>query len=432
MDVLHVDANSAYLSWSATWLLEKGYGTDIREIPAVIAGDPDNRHGIILAKSQLAKKFGISTGESLMEAREKCPDLFVYPPDYDLYLSCSNSMYKILKSYTDKVERYSIDECFLDISHLVDTGYNPVKLAYEIQAKIFNNLGFTVNVGVSTNKLLAKMAGEIEKPNKVITLYKEEIPKKLWPLPVEELFMVGRASKKKLNAMGIFTVGQLAKTEPMHLKAVLKSHGILVWEYANGIDNSRVCDIDEVAPKSIGNSITIWYDVTKYEEAKMILYSLCERTCQRLRHQEMRANLVGIRVKYASFLSYTHQEKLRSSLCTTYDIYTVACRLLKNSWDGNPIRQLGIWVGELSDNEAVQLSLFNQESLDKNEKIDKTIDKVREKFGEQAVIKGCFANSDFDPMLGGTNDGNYIMMGGHASENSSKTYRYNCSVQQRK
>lgn len=432
MDIMHVDANSAYLSWTAAYLLEKGYGTDIREIPSVIAGDPDNRHGIILAKSIPAKKFGIKTGESLMEALAKCPHLKIYPPDYDLYLDCSNSMYDILSEYSSVIERYSVDECFIDYTASREKHGNPVETAFEIKERIKKELGFSVNIGVSVNKVLAKMAGELRKPDVVETIYPEEIPLKLWPLPVEELFMVGRASKRKLAAMGIYTVGQLAAAEPEHLKVTLKSHGLLIWRYANGIDDSLVVPNSKVLPKSIGNGMTIAFDATDIKEIKMVACSLCERTGQRLRGKKFRAGLVGVYLKSSSFVSYSHQVKLPYTISSTVDIFETVSALIDQCWKGEPVRQIGVWVSAFESEGQVQIDFFDYDRREQWEKLDTAVDDIRRKFGEKAVMRGWFANGDIDPVAGGVNDGNYIMMGGSVNENSSKTYRYNSGFQQRK
>ena len=278
-------------------MLEKGYPVDIREIPAVISGDPLSRHGIILAKSMLAKKYGIGTGQSLFEARQKCPNLAVFPPDYDLYMLCSNAMYNILLEYSPVVERYSIDECFLDYTASQKKFGSPIEAAMEIKERIKKELGYTVNIGVSSSKLLAKMGGELKKPDRVHTLWPEEIEKKMWPLPVGELFMVGRATAGKLMKININTIGDLAKADPNYMKALLKTPGMLVWAYANGIDYSDVTLNRDIIQKGVGNSTTIAYDVTDRREAHMIILALTERVAMRLRKLGYLASLVSVSVK---------------------------------------------------------------------------------------------------------------------------------------
>ena len=413
--IFHIDANSAYLSWTAVDLIEKGYPVDIREIPAVIAGNPENRHGIILAKSIPSKKYGIRTGESLFEARQKCPDLAVFAPNYNLYLLCSNAMFEILQEYSPLIERYSIDECFLDYTASASRFGDPVKVAFEIKERIKQELGYTVNIGVSNNKLLAKMGSELQKPDRVHTLWPEEVPPKMWPLPVGELFMVGRATKEKLTRINIKTIGDLAKSDPNHMKALLKSHGLLVWAFANGIDDSEVTLNSHIIQKGVGNSTTIAFDVTEREEAYKILMALTERVTMRLRRLGYVASLVSVSVKTDSFMHYTHQQQLPVYINTTSDIYYYICMLFNQCWKGEPIRHLGVSVSNFSDGDAVQLSLFDSKQTEKNIDIDKAIDKIRIKYGEDSIIRGVFVNGPIKPLQGGTNDGDYIMMGGYSS-----------------
>lgn len=411
--IFHIDANSAYLSWTAAAMLEKGFPIDIREVPSVISGDPENRHGIILAKSIPSKKFGIHTGESLFEAKQKCPNLMVFPPDYNLYLSCSDAMYGILSEYSSLIQRYSVDECFLDYSASQNRFGDPVEIAYKIKDRIKKELGFTVNIGVSSNKLLAKMGSELKKPDRVHTLFPDEIEKKLWPLPVGELFMVGRATVKKLNRININTIGDLAKADPLHMKSLLKSHGQLIWSYANGIDPSSVVLNSEIIQKGVGNSTTIAFDVTDKKQAYMIILALTERVAMRLRRLGYMASLVSVSVKTDSFIRYSHQLQLQNSINTTSEIYHYACMLFDHCWKGEPIRHLGVSVSDFSATDSQQLSIFDSQDAQKNQKIDKTVDGIRRKFGDRAIIRGTFANGEINALQGGTNDGNYIMMGGY-------------------
>ena len=408
MTILHVDANSAYLSWTAVALLEKGYPTDIRTIPSAIAGDPDNRHGIILAKSIPAKKYQIKTGESLFSARQKCPNLQVFPPDYDLFLMCSDAMYQMLCAYTPLVQRYSVDECFMEVQEK-----EPVVLAYEIKESIKKKLGFTVNVGIGKNKLCAKMAGELKKPDLVHTLWPEEIPQKLWPLPVEDLFMVGRATAKKLEKLRIQTIGQLANAEVAHLRALLKSHGQLVWEYANGIDHSRVTPNAEIEQKGVGNSTTLPANVSDLEELKKVLLALSERVGMRLRKLKKRASLVAVHLKTASFVTYRHQVQLQTYINSTTEIYEIAVKLTQECWKREAIRQVGVSVSKLCEEGEVQMNFLEDVASEKQEALDRTIDQIRCRYGETSIIRGTFANTKKEPLLGGVNDGNYIMMGGY-------------------
>lgn len=411
--IMHIDANSAYLSWTATYLLEQGYSLDIRDIPSAISGDPKNRHGIILAKSIPSKKYKIKTGESLFEARKKCPHLKVYPPDYNLYLRCSDGMHNILGEYSPSIQRYSVDECFLDYTFSRNKYGDPIKVAYEIKERIKEELGFTVNIGISSNKLLAKMGSELEKPDKVHTLFPCEISSKLWPLPVEDLFMVGRATKNKLNKVNIKTIGDLASENPMHLKTLLKSHGLLVWNYANGIDDSLVTLNSDITQKGLGNSTTIAYDVTAAKEAYKVVLALTERVGMRLRRMKRLANVISLSIKTDSFVRYSHQVKIPAAINSTEEIYECACRLLDECWKGEPIRYIGVALSDLVDSPGAQISIFENKNSEKLKVLEETLDNIRCKYGERSIIMGTFANGDMDPIQGGTNDGDFIMMGGY-------------------
>ena len=413
MLIFHVDANSAYLSWTAVALLEDGHEKDIRDVPSAIAGDPENRHGIILAKSIPAKKYDIKTGESLLEAKAKCPQLEVYPPDYDLYLMCSDAMYKLLCEYTPVIQRYSVDECFCDMTSAKKARENPVEVAFEIKERIKKELGFTVNIGIGENKLCAKMAGELKKPDMVHTLWPSEIPDKMWNLPVRELFMVGRASEKKLAAMGIKTIGELANADRNLLKVSLKSHGLLIHDYANGIDESEVIINEDIAQKGLGNGLTYPYDLETKEDIYKELLALCERVSARLRKLKRHAGRVSVHLRSSNLSGYSHQVKLYGMVNTTNEIFDVAKRLVDEMWKKEPIRAMSISLSDLTSDNNIQLSLFDNRCKEKDEALDKAIDKIRETYGTKSIFRGTFANGKIEPVQGGVNDGNYIMMGGY-------------------
>lgn len=418
--IFHIDANSAYLSWTATYMLEKGHTIDIREIPSVISGNPLNRHGIVLAKSIPAKKYGIGTGMSLFEAKQKCHNLAVYPPSYDLYMLCSDAMYRILSEYSPLVERYSIDECFLDYTASYGKFGDPVDTAHEIKDRIKKELGFTVNIGVSCNKLLAKMAGELKKPDMVHTLWPEEVPQKMWPLPVGELYMCGRATKEKLEKINIRTIGDLAKADQNHMSALLKSQGRLIWDFANGIDDMPVVLNSNIVQKGVGNSTTIAYDITDRDEARMILLALTEMVAMRLRKLGYMASVISVSVKTDGFVRYSHQIKIQNSINTTDEIFDSVCLLFDQCWKGEPIRHLGVHVSDFNEIDIRQLSLFDRHDTDKLQALDKAVDKIRTKYGKRSIIRGTFANGDMNPVQGGTNDSNYLMMGGYLHEDSGR------------
>jgi len=414
--VFHFDANSAYLSWTAADLLEHGYPFDVRTVPAAIAGDPANRHGIILTKSIPAKKYGIQTGESILEAKRKCPALLVLPPDYDLYLKCSDAMHRILSEYSDRIERYSVDESWMDFTGSEALCGDPVDVAYEIKDRIRKELGFTVNVGVSVNKLLAKMGSELKKPDKVHTLWPHEIEEKMWPLPCGELFFVGRATKRKLLSMNLKTIGDVAKADPALLRAALKPvHGTLVHNYANGVDESPVDPGSSLVQKGVGNATTIPYDVTTEKEAREILLAICERVGTRLRKLSARAMVCSVTIRNSDLFWYRHQQKLSHPIAATSEIYETSCVLFRAMWRGEPVRQLGVHLAELAEAGAPrQVTLFDRADEAKLKALDRTVDRIRGRYGDRAVTRGVFTNTDAAPILGGVNDGDYLMMGGYS------------------
>jgi len=387
----------------------------MRTVPAVVAGDPANRHGIILAKSIPAKKAGIVTGMSIADARRHCPELIVLRPDYDLFLACSEAMHEILTRYSDRIERYSVDECWLDYTDSVKLLGDPLMAAYEIKGRMHRELGFTVNIGVSCNKLLAKMGSELQKPDRVHTLYPEEIPEKMWPLPVSELFFCGRATTEKLTRLGISTIGELAHTELALLKSILKPvHGTLMHNYANGIDNSPVSANGRLVQKGVGNSATIAYDVYCASEAFEVLLALAERVGYRLRKLKACASLASVTIRNTDLNWYRHQRKLPCAIATTTEIYEIACELFSESWHGEPVRQLGIHLGALCLESRRQLSWMERPDAERLRALDRTVDEIRHDFGKRAVMRGTFANTELDPLLGGVNDGDYLMMGGYS------------------
>lgn len=407
--IFHIDVNSAYLSWEAVYRLQHGASVDLRDIPSVVGGNEESRHGIVLTKSIPAKKYKIQTGESLFVARNKCPNLTVVPPNYNLYMQCSSAMLEILQNYSSTIQRYSIDEVFLDYTNMEEHFGSPIEAAHKIKNAIKDHLGFTVNVGIGPNKLLAKMASEFEKPDKVHTLFESEIIKKMWPLPVEELFFVGRDTVKKLHSRGILTIGELAKTDPNYLKQFLKSHGLIIWQYANGIEDSIVRN-DSLPMKGLGNSTTISFDVEDKKTAHMILLSLTETVAMRLRFAKKCAGVISISIKNSSFLSYSHQRKLNLPTDCTNSIYDCCKNLFDEIWKGEAIRHLGIRLSTLCCNEFYQLSFLEKNQI-KEKNLDETIDKIRMKYGSDAVIRSSFLHSSLRPLNGGVLSGeDYPMM----------------------
>lgn len=394
--IFHIDVNSAYLSWTAIEELKKGAEVDLRTIPAIIGGNQASRHGVVLAKSPSAKKYGIRTGEPVVSAFRKCPTLVIAPPDHKLYGAYSRRLMEFLRGYTPDIEQVSVDECYMDFTGIAHRYTSPLEAAFEIKDAIYESFGFTVNIGISVNHLLAKMASDFEKPNKVHTLFPEEIPGKMWPLPVSELYMAGKSSVKVLNKLEIRTIGELAKADPGFLELHLKSHGRTLWEFANGIDRSKVRR-DHVENKGIGNSTTLAKDVTTEKEAKEVLLMLAESVAGRLRKAKQKAGMVSVEIKYHTFQTVSHQKQLEKATHTEQGIYEAACALFKELWNGEPIRLLGIRTSKLTDEaEPVQMSIFDfqpemeqkVQKEEKHQKLDKALDEIRKKYGEDAVKRG--------------------------------------------
>ena len=391
--ILHVDVNNAFLSWTAVDMLKQGSNIDIREIPSVIGGDESRRAGIVLAKSPKAKMFGIITGETLYQARMKCPRIKVYPGNYKMYKQYSEKLYQLLLQYTDKIERFSIDECFLDMTNTL-LGDTLLNKAYEINKRVKKELGFTVNVGVAHNKLLAKMASDFTKPDRVHTLFEEEIQSKMWPLPVSELLMLGRKTLPKLYNMRIKTIGDLAKTDQSLMIKKFGKHGLMMWEYANGIDNSEV-NYKFEKPKGIGNSTTLPVDITDISKLEEVLLALSEQVTYRLRKYGLLANVVNVQLRTKDFEDKTHQRKLLQATSSTKDIYVQAKELLHEMYKtGTPIRLIGMRVDNLIEKDELQLSFFNQEDTEKQDKIDKVVDELKQKYGYNTITRAGKLHSE--------------------------------------
>ena len=395
--IFHCDVNSAFLSWEATYRVHHlGETVDLREIPAIVGGNQAARHGIVLASSIPAKRRGVKTAMPVVEARRLCPELTVVPPHYDLYVECSNALLAILHEVCPLVEQYSIDEAFCDMTGVTAATEDPVGFANALRERIFRELGFTVNIGVSVNKLLAKMASDFKKPNLVHTLWPEEIERKMWPLPVRDLFFIGRATERHLKNMGIHTIGEVAKTPEAILRGALKQHGTTVWNFANGIDPSPV--IDTPPPnKGYGNSTTINHDVTDAAEAKQVLLKLCDMITTRLRADRVQAGVVAVGIRTFDLRYYSHQMVLDTSTNITTELHEHACKLFDAAWDGTPIRSLGVHTSRVSDDDpSRQMSLFDTTDYEKLGKMDRTIDAIRKRFGDESVTRASLIQKPKD------------------------------------
>ena len=403
--IFHVDVNSAFLSWTAAYKINVLEETlDLREVPSVVAGDKASRHSIILAKSGPAKKFGIQTGEPLFQAQKKCPDLMVVPPDYGLYVEASRSFVNMLRQFSPKVEQYSIDEAWVDMTGTERLFGAPRLAAEKMRQRIHEELGFTVNIGISSNKLLAKMAGDFEKPNKVHTLFPEEIERKMWPLPVRDLFLVGSATERKLNQLGIYTIGDLAKTELTILKNKLGKHGETIWHFANG-RNADVVTPEPAENKGYGNSITTAKDVVTHDQAHQVLLSLCETVAMRMRKDKKWGGCVSVHLRTDTFKHFSHQSVLPGATNITAELFRAACRVFDEAWDGQtPLRQLGVQVTRLSGEAYQQYDMLSGVSPVQYERmlrLDETVDALRDKFGEEVIWRAKFTSNPQEHMAGG-------------------------------
>jgi DNA polymerase-4 len=400
--IFHIDVNSAFLSWEAVYRIHHlGGNLDLRDIPSAVGGDVTKRHGIILAKSIPAKKYHIKTGESVPEALRKCPDLVLVPPNYNLYQKSSKAFMSILKEYGPVVEQYSIDEAYMDMTGTESLFGKPEDIANEIRERIYRELGFTVNIGISNNKVLAKMASDFRKPDKVHTLWLSEIKEKMWPLSVKELFFVGRATFQKLRNLGIKTIGELAQTDLSIIKSHFGKHGEVIWSFANGIDFSAV---EPVPPpnKGYGNSTTIAFDVTDSNTAKLVLLSLAETVSARLRDDNVKIKVISVGIRDYNLGYYSHQKKLKTATNITREIYEAACQVFDGMWDKVPIRHLGIHTSQVVTEEIRQLNLFDDLDYEKLERLDRAVDDIRKRFGTDSIVRASFIKADkVDHMSGG-------------------------------
>lgn len=390
----HVDVNSAFLSWSALKLLGEGQEQDLRTVPSAVGGDEEKRHGVVLAKSGPAKAFGVRTGESLFSARLKCPGLIVTPPDFDFYVRNSKALIAILQEYTPDVEQYSIDEAFLDMTGTQALFGPPLTVAHAIRNRVRQELGFTVNIGVAPNRLLAKMASDFEKPDKVHTLFPGEVPQKMWPLPVGALFGVGPSAVKRLNQCGIYTIGDLAQTERKTVVSLFGVRGDTLWNYANGREADPVTK-QTARDNTYGNSVTLPQDLTRPEQADATLLALCDSVGRRLRTDGKTARVVAVQLVDNAFRRRSHQTTLGDPTNSTDRLYEVALQLMRQMWPQRPVRLVGVSAEKTGTDHFEQLDLFTDSTRrQKQETLDRTADALRRKFGGAAVTRAKLLTPD--------------------------------------
>ena len=392
--IFHIDVNSAFLSWEAARRVRLGE-EDLRLIPSAIGGDRDKRTGVILAKSIPAKRFGVRTGEPVAMALRKCPDLVLARPDFRLYEASSKAFMDICREYAPVVEKYSIDECFLDMSGTHKLYPDPLAIAATIKDKIRDTLGFTVNVGIGDCKILAKMASDFEKPDKIHTLYHHEIPQKMWPLPVRELFSVGASTAEKLEKARIRTIGELANTPLERVQRIVGvKMGKQIHDYANGIDPSPVLAAPEEA-KGYSISTTLEEDVVTTEQAYKVILALTDSVTARMRADGVKAYCVAVSIRSNDFKTRSHQKKLMEPTDISTEVYRLCKQLFSELWDGHtPLRLLGVSLTELTREDTMQLSLFPDEKKERSRKLDKAYDAINQKFGAATIQRGANLKSD--------------------------------------
>ena len=386
---MHIDVNNAFLSWTAVDLLNNGSKYDIRNSYAVIGGDESKRHGIVLAKSNASKKLGIYTSETLYSAKKKCPGLRVYPPNHKLYQTMSYKLFKLISNYSPDIEQFSIDECFLDYTKVKSLYGDPLVFANKLKDEIKNTLGFTVNIGIANNKLCAKMATDFSKPDKVHTLYMNEIKEKMHPLPIEDLFGIGKKSSAKLKELGINTIADLSKSDPNLLYKYFKNQSYRMIETASGIDNSEVVT-EYTQAKGISNSTTVSYDLTNKKEIYQVIETLVENVAVDLRRQKRYASTVAIILKDKDFKSYSHQRKLLNATNNTKEVLEVIKKLFDDVWNSEPIRLVGVRLDNLTDKVNHQVSLFDSfEIKEKEDYLETVVDELKVKYGSSIIKKAC-------------------------------------------
>lgn len=387
--VMHIDVNNAFLSWTAVYLLKHGSKYDIRNSYAVIGGDENSRRGIVLAKSMPAKKLGVKTGETLYMARKKCPALKTYPMHYSFYREMSNKLFNLIKKYTPDIEIASIDECYLEYTNVYNLYGDELEFAKKLQKEIYDTLGFTVNIGIANNKLCAKMASDFLKPNKIHTLYDDEVKTKMWPLPIGDLFGIGKKTEEKLLKLNINTIGDLANTPLDKLKPYFKNMTKGMIDSANGINNDIV-NSEGYALKGMSNETTLKKDATTKQELSPYLLYLSNELGIRIRKENKYAYTVAVILKDKYFKRKTHQKKLLNPINTSEDIYKYSLKIL-SEMDVESVRLVGIRLDNLVENYNYQQSLFEENKKVDNLELEKTVDKLKEKYGfgiiDKAVLK---------------------------------------------
>lgn len=379
--ILHSDCNGFYAS------VECLHNPSIRNKPVAVSGDAENRHGIILAKNEIAKKYGVATGEAIWQAKQKCPELVTISPHFELYKRFSKMARRIYSDYTDRIEPFGLDEAWLDVTQ--NKSQSGLEIAREINSRIKEELGITVSIGVSFNKIFAKFGSDYKKPDAITCITRENYKTIIWNSPAQDLLYVGKATKKKLNRIGIYTIGDIANSPVELLRKHLGKWGDLIYGFANGYDSSPVAHMnDNSEVKSIGNSTTTPRDMKTFEDVKIVMYVLCDSVCRRMREQGFMARTVEIHIRDNELNTFTRQHTLSEYTNLTKDITDAASQLFKNSYQmQRPLRSVGVSVTDfVHDNVPRQISILkNEDRIIQNEQLDKTIDTLKKRFGNYII-----------------------------------------------
>lgn len=379
--ILHIDMNNFYAS------VECLYRPELKNVPMAVAGDPTKRHGIILAKNQLAKIKGVQTAQAIWQAQRLCKDLVLVPPHYDRYKKFSALAMKIYSEYSDQVESFGLDECWIDVTGSERLFGSPMQIAMQIKERIKDELGLTVSIGVSFNKVFAKLGSDYKKPDAITEIRADNFKEIVWNLPANELLYVGRSTKNTLDKFGIRTIGEIAMADKEVLGKNMGKNGYQLWDYANGLDTSKVSNLlDKAEVKTIGNSVTLPKDIKDAADIKKVFLSLSEQVAHRLRKKGLWAVGIQISVRRYNLESYQKSTTLTRAVADSSSIYKAAYELFLNCNETVSIRSLGVRVDRLSAEPVVQYSFFEAvEDLEKEMKLEEAKDKIRGKYGLQSV-----------------------------------------------
>lgn len=381
--ILHVDMNNFYAS------VETLYHPEYRTVPMAVAGDQESRHGIILAKNMLAKQMGVKTAEPIWQAKKKCPNLRLAPPHHERYADFSRRAKAIYADYTDLVESFGLDECWLDVYGSERLFGNGETIAQLIRERVKRELGLTVSIGVSFNKVFAKLGSDYKKPDAVTVFGRAEMESIIWKLPCQALLFVGPSTEKTLKKYGLHTIGDIAAMELSSMRSLLGRMGESLWKYARGLDDSPVAPLDaHDAAKSIGHSVTLPRDITTEEDVKATLLSLSESVAQSLRAQGVKAGEVQLTVKNAEFEEFQRQCRIDPPVCDSQSLYRAALGLYRRENKRWAVRLLGVRAGKLTETGAGQVSLFDDaDGRRRREQLEQAVDTVRGRFGRESVAR---------------------------------------------